>query len=180
MEGYFIGLTISVIIWGIIWGFATNAVINNKGYYENWFWWGFFFGFIALIVACTKPQMIRQSSSDVSALSRLSQEGYRIGDRVADTKKPALPGPGDWRCACGLINASYVGTCGCGKSRNEVRKNVGPNEDEMINVEIKENANDKDIEYLNLRKLNEYKILFDSSVITEEQFNNKKKELLNV
>lgn len=29
------------LIWGIIWGVATNKVIENKGYYENWFWWGF-------------------------------------------------------------------------------------------------------------------------------------------
>lgn len=31
---YFIG----IIIWGVVWGYATKAVINNKGYDENWFW----------------------------------------------------------------------------------------------------------------------------------------------
>lgn len=50
------GYLIGIIIWGTIWGFVTKKVIENKGYEENWFWWGFFFGFIALIVACTKPQ----------------------------------------------------------------------------------------------------------------------------
>lgn len=49
------GYLIAVVIWGLIWGFATKKVIENKGYTENWFWWGFFFGFIALIVALTKP-----------------------------------------------------------------------------------------------------------------------------
>ena len=43
------------IIQGVIFGFATNQIIKNKGYSENWFWWGFFFSFLAVIVAATKP-----------------------------------------------------------------------------------------------------------------------------
>jgi len=43
-------------VYGIIWGVATNTVIRNKNYNENWFLWGFFFGFIAFIVALTKPE----------------------------------------------------------------------------------------------------------------------------
>lgn len=49
---------IYLIIWavqGAIWGFATNKIVENKGYDENWFWWGFFFGLIALLVALSKP-----------------------------------------------------------------------------------------------------------------------------
>ena len=52
---------IGFIIWGVVWGYATKAVINNKGYDDNWLWWGFFFGFIALIVAATKPENRKQS-----------------------------------------------------------------------------------------------------------------------
>ena len=55
------GAIIGFIIWGVIWGYATKAVINNKGYEESWFWWGFFFGFIALIVAATKPENRKQT-----------------------------------------------------------------------------------------------------------------------
>ena len=49
----FVGI-IAILIWCAIWGFATRAVIYNKGYDKNWFWWGFIFGFIAFIVALTK------------------------------------------------------------------------------------------------------------------------------
>ena len=56
VTSYYIGWAIGSIIWGIIWGFATNAIIHNKGYDENWFWWGFFFSIIAVIVAATKPE----------------------------------------------------------------------------------------------------------------------------
>ena len=45
---------VAVIAWALIWGFATRTVIYNKGYSDNWFWWGFFFGFIAFIVALSK------------------------------------------------------------------------------------------------------------------------------
>lgn len=55
------GAIIGFIIWGVVWGYATKAVINNKGYDENWFWWGFFFGFIALIVAVAKPENRKQT-----------------------------------------------------------------------------------------------------------------------
>ena len=57
MEELFIGF----IIWGVVWGFATDAIIKNKGYDDNWFWWGFFFGFIATIVAVTKPENQKQA-----------------------------------------------------------------------------------------------------------------------
>ena len=47
-------ILIGTIIGGIIWGIVVNKVIENKGYQENWFWWGFFFGIFALIIALTK------------------------------------------------------------------------------------------------------------------------------
>ena len=49
------GYIIVLIIWALIWGFATKKVVENKGYSENWFWWGLFCGIIAFIVGLTKP-----------------------------------------------------------------------------------------------------------------------------
>lgn len=54
---------ISYCIMGVIWGFAVQAIINNKGYDENWFWWGFFFGIVAVLVALSKPERTYQSTS---------------------------------------------------------------------------------------------------------------------
>jgi len=48
----------AVLVYGIIFGIVTNKVIKNKGYKENWFWWGCLFGVFALIVACTKPSKV--------------------------------------------------------------------------------------------------------------------------
>lgn len=61
MEYFLIG-----IVWCIVWGVVVNKVIENKGYQENWFWWGFFFGIFALIVAVTK-QNIPQSDAPTTA-----------------------------------------------------------------------------------------------------------------
>lgn len=50
-------ILVGTIIGGIIWGVVVNKVIENKGYEDNWFWWGFFFGIFALIVALTKQSV---------------------------------------------------------------------------------------------------------------------------
>lgn len=44
-------------VWCTIWGVVVKKVIEDKGYQENWFWWGFFFGIFALIVALTKQSV---------------------------------------------------------------------------------------------------------------------------
>lgn len=66
---YWLIILIAGIIWGLVWGFATKAVINNKGYKENWFFWGFIFGFIALIVACAKPAASSVNSTKGNEIS---------------------------------------------------------------------------------------------------------------
>lgn len=116
-------------VYGAIWGVVVNKVIENKGYRENWFWWGFFFGFFALIVALTKQNISRTTGdtnfyfSDSSSIvgKDYSSRGFAYEGRTDQV-------PGGWRCRhCGKINAGYVGTCGCGcdKSGNMPGKNSG-------------------------------------------------------
>ncbi len=45
------------LAFGVVWGLVVNKIIQNKGYSENWFWWGFFFGIFALIAALIKPDI---------------------------------------------------------------------------------------------------------------------------
>ncbi len=44
------------IVWGIIWGFATKTVNENKGY-EGGFWLGFFLGIIGFIIVACKSDL---------------------------------------------------------------------------------------------------------------------------
>lgn len=91
-----------VIIQATIFGFATNAVVNNKGYEENWFWWGFLFGFLALIVALAKPEPQYQSET--------FESNFRTGSERIKT--------GTWRCpSCSKTNQSRTALCDCGTKR---------------------------------------------------------------
>ena len=153
-----VGSLISLIVWGIIWGVATNKVIENKGYSENWFWWGFFFGFLALIVACTKPQAQSYNSSSSSLFAAAAEEKMKI-------QQQSLLEQGGWKCnKCGNVNPSYSGTCNCGNLK--------------VSNQTKEIEDKR--ETANFQKMKSYKDLLDSGVITQEEFDAKKEQLLGL
>lgn len=105
----------------IVMGVACMKIVHNKGYNENWFLWGFFFGMIAILVALTKP--------DINT-SRYG--GYPIGGnmppmagnvppqtdsgRALGIGTPTAPGQDTWVCNCGKRNLKSATFCaGCGK-----------------------------------------------------------------
>ena len=124
VSAMFVDLIIA-IIHGLIFGFITKSVIEDKGYDDNWFWWGFFFGLIALIVACAKPRNIDYSYF-YSRSSQLTYTGYQpslssnLGDAAAKVHNEQLLANGGWKCSCGEVQASYVSSCSCGKSKSDV------------------------------------------------------------
>ena len=146
----------------IAWGVATNKVIENKGYNENWFWWGFFFGLIALVVALTKPDnnyMRYDQRSGGSALSAMSEQKRR----EEQIRK------GYWQCSCGTLNPPHTTTCACGKTPKDVKAE-----------QAKAAADAAEEEKLNnLKKLKEYKELFEAGVISQEEFEQQKAKILN-
>lgn len=110
---------ILICIFGCIYGRAVNWVIENKGYTQDWFWWGFFFGSFALIVAILMPKKEIYINED---------ENYFGSDESVVAHNNAYKDSGDskkmiavtemskgWKCPlCGEMNAGYAGTCGCG------------------------------------------------------------------
>lgn len=152
---------IGIVIWGSIWGVATNAVIRNKGYDENWFWWGFFFGFIAVLVALSKPQVSYDEE---------------VADHEAEkAREQAILSSNGWKCSkCGRVNPSYTGTCSCGTSKMQSEALLRRREEEKRKfVESRD-------EMENLKKIKEYKELLDSGIITQEEFDKKKTQLLKL
>lgn len=138
-----------------IFGIATQSIIDNKGYDEKWFWWGFFFGIIAMLVALSKPE----NHSYQSANSKWMQSS-------SDTRDEAVLKQGGWKCACGRVNPSYTGTCACGKRK-----------DERPSLKQSHMTTSEDNKFDEIKK---YKELLDSGIITEEEFNKKKTELLGL
>ncbi|MBQ9973561.1 MAG: SHOCT domain-containing protein [Oscillospiraceae bacterium] len=166
----FIVFLFVAIIQGIIFGVATQTIIDNKGYYDNWFWWGFFFGLVALIVACAKPENTATTQSS-------SQHFYRpaAGSPVDASHDAQLLADGGWKCACGRIQANYVFSCSCGRNKSDV---LNP---PIRKAPPKEPAPASSSEDSRIAAaIIKYKELLDMGIITQEEFDAKKKQLLGI
>ncbi len=107
---YVIGIII-LLLRGLLWGVLADKIVHGKGYDENWFWWGFFFGLATVIFALLKPA-IKPSSAN----SGWKMEQNRIRQILLDKK---LLEDGGWVCSCGRVNANYVTTCPCGVNQRK-------------------------------------------------------------
>ncbi len=76
---------------------------------------------------------------------------------------------GGWKCACGRVNAAYVSSCACGRNKH------GETAPEPVRVEASE-----DDEIKNASAIREYKKLMDEGILTPEEFESKKKQLLGL
>ena len=150
-----------MIVRGLFWGFVTQVIIDNKGRSENWFWWGFFFGIIAVLVAAlSKPAIQPDDYYSMGFMSEYRDKAY-ANNVIED---------GGWRCHfCNRANPSYTGTCACGRTKTET-----------LNIEsaIKEQIKKQEREEDSLDKLKKLKELLDCGALTQEEFDEKKKELL--
>ena len=162
----FVGVII-MLSYAVGMGFATQAIIENRGYTENWFWWGFLFGIIAMLVALSKPRY-------KAPAPQLSTYDKYMAGKSQKSSEPIVSNT--WRCSCGRINPHYVGTCVCGVSQHKIKQK----EDERKKEEQLKKQTDmlRADELNNLKLLKEYKNLLDSGVITQEEFDKKKAELL--
>ena len=229
-------IIITFCIQGCVWGFVTNKVIENKGYSENWFWWGFFFGLFAVIVAATKPECHYYENTEPSWMQSashdrviLSQGGWICGcgktnpsytgtcscgatkdssvsskisssvdsplvvaanqvelEKLKAEERHTLENDG-WRCRrCGKVNPEFIGFCSCGMTRGQSIKIDQEYEQEEAEKAVKEtnqmsNAKVKDSGvYDKFDEIKKYKELLDSGIISTEEFEKKKTELLDL
>lgn len=138
------GWFISTLIYALIMGFTTKIIANNKGYYDDsWFWWGLLFGVFAVIVICAKPENIRYNSSSSNSQSSgfynydSSSNYIKESDRIRN--RDTL-NAGGWECPCGRVNAAYVSTCTCGRNKSDVKSLAYKKEEEKKEAEVKREA----------------------------------------
>ena len=92
-----------VVMWCVIWGFVTKAIVKGKGYENSgaWFWCGFFLGIIGVIVAACKPAVNNQilynyqqqpqtSSADELMKYKMLLEQGAITQEEYDAKKKQI------------------------------------------------------------------------------------------
>lgn len=161
---------ILLIIQGLVFGFATQSIIENKGYYENWFWWGFFFGILAVLVALSKPESRAYDSSNIDYLTGVADTFSVERDKKYTSK---VIEAGGWKCHfCNRTNPSYTGTCACGRTKEDTQNFETARIQQMNEIKQKTNREDS------LDKLKKLKELLDMGALTQEEFDLKKKELL--
>lgn len=92
---------------------------------------------------------------------------------------PQPPSPQDWTCTCGREHPSYETSCICGKTKHEVltANIVLPEPEPGTILEVLSEPTDDDQSIQTLRK---YKTLLDDGVITQEDYDAKKKQLLGL
>lgn len=154
----FVTLIISTVI-GCIFGAITHAIQDSKGYSESGFWWGFWLGWIGIIVVACKPNLNDYYYS------------HRSGSGSSPMITSATVPQGGWRCSCGRTHASYVSSCVCGLNKNQTPSKPAPTP-----VSPKQATQETEAE--KIAALREYKALLDSGVLTQEEFDRKKQQLL--
>lgn len=166
MEGIiiFVSLLISIGV-SCIFGAITHAIQDSKGYSETGFWWGFWLGWIGIIVVACKPNINEYYYS------------RRSGNGPSPVVTSATVPQGGWRCSCGRTHAGYVSSCVCGLNKNQLTTPAKPASSPSAAAPAPKSA-PPESEADKIAALRQYKELLDSGVLTQEEFEKKKQQLL--
>ena len=156
MTVYFISFIVGIIV-SCIFGAITKAINEGKGYYGG-FAWGFWLGWIGILVVSLK-QSAPYTQKESIIVPAKTTVNYT-------TSTPQLLSDGSWNCSCGRHNARYISSCVCGLNKTQVGQ-------------IKPTPTNTDKDAKDISALKEYKNLLDSGVLTQEEFDAKKKEILS-
>ena len=181
---------LGILIWGLIWGVVTRSVSSSKGYNDG-FAWGFFLGIIGLIVVACRPN--KTSSSNSNSFSNNYQ--YYYGSQyIAYCGNCGFPNRSDsvfclqcgsklpqnstniggkWKCKCGKIHYNYETSCPrCGEKKSEASSKSMTEASSKSMTE----ASSKSM----TEQLEELKKLQEQGLITEADFDAKKKQILKL
>lgn len=108
--GFFLGVTLLILIMFLfqLWAlFEVGALF-------------YLFFYIGAGLGATKACRIYEEQCKQEYLEKEHLKKEYLEKEIRKTKETREAVPNEWRCAkCGKINQSYVGTCGCGLTRQE-------------------------------------------------------------
>ncbi len=182
---------VSYIIGCVISGIICAAIMSSKGHdgTSGWFFLGFLLGIIGIIIAACQPNLyyinsLRNSQHSTSSSPLNNNQntwvckcGTRNNSDSLFCNKCGKQNPnanratndGSWKCACGAMNYSYETSCHrCGKTKAESISNSAAS------------PAPKPAEKSVTEQLEELKKLVDQGLITEADFEAKKKQILGL
>lgn len=187
-------ILLGVLVWGLIWGMVCQSIMRNKGYEETgvWFACGFVLGLIGVIIAACQPNQQApmtnyyngqhgsppsHSRANSTVKCRSCGEINSLGSTHClscgtslSTTSSSRDKSNTWRCSCGAQNYHYETSCHrCGKSK---LKATAPKKPEVTTPK----PADKSL----TEQLEELKKLQEQGLITEADFDAKKKQILNI
>jgi len=184
MGSIIISLLISLIV-GCIFGAITQSINESKGY-DGGFAWGFWLTWVGIIVvACRQPKYYppRQSIITPSQSSDSIYSGtfHTSASRAAEqAKNDKIMAGGGWMCSCGKAHPSYETSCTCGKSKYKQitpkSAETPPQENTDQSVQTEESVYTDEMS--KIAAIREYKALMDEGILTPEEFEAKKRQLL--
>ncbi len=156
MDDYYIVLIaygVAVLIVCSVMGVISKKINESKGYYGG-FAWGFWLGIIGIIVVACRAEAPKHTNT---------YEDSRLSEYAKEEEQKRLLKNGGWKCAfCSRVNPDYVTTCVCGKTPSESKI--------KIENENKPKPSTAEVE------LEEAKKLLEKNVITEEEYEAKRKK----
>lgn len=148
---------ITVLICGIICAQINGKKGYNKG---KGFLWGYL-GIIGIIIVACKPDAPRESYFDSSYSERELLNKYSV-----EEARELILKNGGWKCTfCGRVSSKSVAVCRCGRMANESRLKFESGRNDETKKSI------KDIQLEGVKKM------LDDGLITEEEYEAKKKIL---
>lgn len=205
-DDWIIYVIVGGLIWCLIWGFVTKAIMKGKGY-ENtgsWFICGFLLGIIGVIIAAcqtnlnyvnyqnhsgnsgntTQPPINAGSKSTTvckSCGATNSSSSYHCQSCGAKLSKAVIAQTtgkeGQWRCKCGAMNYPYETSCHrCGEKKPFSSKSESKTASSTSSPVTSQVPAQKSI----TEQLEELKKLQEQGLITEADFEAKKKQILNI
>lgn len=164
---------IGALIMGLICGFICSAIASSRNM-NGGFWWGFWLGIIGIIIVAVRPneqQKYQTSYATSSYSSGNSIDNYYDKER----HEREIIALGGWRCNnCGKANYPYSYACvSCGHKKDEPVPTVQYSLDTP-------KPEEKGVLSSSADELRKWKQLLDDGIITQEDFEAKKTQLLGL
>ena len=113
----YILIAVVAIIINVVIASKFAEIAEMKGHeHDTYFWFTFIFGVIGMLMVIALPDM----SNTMEDNANKNADTQVMSPTNARASAP--PVAGNWKCTCGRVNASYVSTCACGRSKHDIAK----------------------------------------------------------